>query len=101
MSAPGAGYFDLQVNGYAGVDFNGDRLDDEALHHACARIRDDGVARAQVRMYVRRKRGVFHTDDRKQIVWFNQTRDFLHGAFVRFMASPEYTQMLARAAGSE
>ena len=34
---------DLQVNGYAGVDFNGDRLEAEDLHAACAALRDDGV----------------------------------------------------------
>ena len=37
-------YFDLQVNGYAGVDFNSDHLTAEALHRACQRLRDDGVA---------------------------------------------------------
>ena len=45
-AAPGFGkYFDLQVNGYAGVDFNSDDLTDEALHEACVRLRADGVAR--------------------------------------------------------
>lgn len=39
-----AGDFDLQVNGYAGVDFNQDRLTPEALHTACAALQDDGVA---------------------------------------------------------
>jgi N-acetylglucosamine-6-phosphate deacetylase len=34
---------DLQVNGYAGVDFNGDDLSAEALHAACTRLRHDGV----------------------------------------------------------
>ena len=38
------GYFDLQVNGYAGVDFNQDGLTAESLHHACERLRSDGVA---------------------------------------------------------
>src|SRR5688572_27545318 len=38
-----SGYFDLQVNGYAGVDFNQDELSGEALHHACQRLRTDGV----------------------------------------------------------
>jgi N-acetylglucosamine-6-phosphate deacetylase len=37
-------YVDLQVNGYAGVDFNGDGLSAEALHQACVRLREDGVA---------------------------------------------------------
>lgn len=37
-------YVDLQVNGYAGVDFNGDRLTSEQLHQACRRLREDGVA---------------------------------------------------------
>jgi N-acetylglucosamine-6-phosphate deacetylase len=35
---------DLQVNGYAGVDFNRDDVSAEALHHACVRLREDGVA---------------------------------------------------------
>jgi N-acetylglucosamine-6-phosphate deacetylase len=38
------GYFDLQVNGYAGVDFNADDLTAESLHRACDRLRGDGVA---------------------------------------------------------
>lgn len=38
-----AGYFDLQVNGYAGVDFNQDGLTAEALHAACVALRGDGV----------------------------------------------------------
>ena len=33
---------DLQVNGYAGTDFNRDGLTAEALHHACACLREDG-----------------------------------------------------------
>lgn len=37
------GYVDLQVNGYAGVDFNADDLGDEALHRACAQLGADGV----------------------------------------------------------
>lgn len=36
-------YFDLQVNGYAGVDFNSDELGSEALHRACERLRGHGV----------------------------------------------------------
>jgi N-acetylglucosamine-6-phosphate deacetylase len=41
---PGLGeYFDLQVNGYAGVDFNDDALTAEALDEACRRLRADGV----------------------------------------------------------
>jgi N-acetylglucosamine-6-phosphate deacetylase len=38
------GYVDLQVNGYAGVDFNKDALTASELHHACARLEADGVA---------------------------------------------------------
>jgi N-acetylglucosamine-6-phosphate deacetylase len=41
-----SGYVDLQVNGYAGVDFNADDLTLEALHRACERMRADGVAGA-------------------------------------------------------
>jgi N-acetylglucosamine-6-phosphate deacetylase len=33
---------DLQVNGYAGTDFNRDNLTAEALHHACECLRADG-----------------------------------------------------------
>lgn len=39
-----AGYVDLQVNGYAGVDFHGESLTAEGLHSACMRLRRDGVA---------------------------------------------------------
>jgi N-acetylglucosamine-6-phosphate deacetylase len=35
--------FDLQVNGYAGVDFNKDHLTAGELRHACERIEADGV----------------------------------------------------------
>lgn len=38
------GYVDLQVNGYAGVDFNADGLTAADLHHACVRLEADGVA---------------------------------------------------------
>jgi N-acetylglucosamine-6-phosphate deacetylase len=38
------GYFDLQVNGYAGVDFHSDELTAEQLHAACVALRSDGVA---------------------------------------------------------
>lgn len=38
------GFVDLQVNGYAGVDFNSDSLSAEGLHRACAAMRADGVA---------------------------------------------------------
>lgn len=36
-------YFDLQLNGYAGVDFNDDHLQPEGLHAACQRLREDCV----------------------------------------------------------
>src|SRR5436309_2507371 len=35
--------FDLQVNGYAGVDFNKDDLTSDELHRACTQIEADGV----------------------------------------------------------
>jgi N-acetylglucosamine-6-phosphate deacetylase len=38
------GFVDLQVNGYAGVDFNQDQLSVEQLHFACEQLREDGVA---------------------------------------------------------
>ena len=37
------GSFDLQVNGYGGVDFNKDDLTADELHFACERMRADGV----------------------------------------------------------
>lgn len=40
----GPAYFDLQVNGYAGVDFNGDDLAADELQAACEAMRADGVA---------------------------------------------------------
>ncbi|MCS7049315.1 MAG: N-acetylglucosamine-6-phosphate deacetylase [Verrucomicrobiae bacterium] len=42
MSTPP--FFDLQVNGYGGVDFNQDDLTAEQFHHACERLLADGVA---------------------------------------------------------
>ena len=36
--------FDLQVNGYAGVDFNRDGLTADDLHAACVSLETDGVA---------------------------------------------------------
>ena len=43
MNASG-GYFDLQVNGYGGIDFNSDGLTPEQLHRACEKLEEDGVA---------------------------------------------------------
>src|SRR6476469_772539 len=37
------GTFDLQVNGYGGVDFNADDLSAETLHLACERLAADGL----------------------------------------------------------
>ena len=36
-------FFDLQVNGYAGVDFNQNDLSAEDLHKACTKLKEDGV----------------------------------------------------------
>ena len=36
-------FFDLQVNGYGGVDFNRDGLTGEQLHEACRHLEADGV----------------------------------------------------------
>lgn len=38
------GVVDLQLNGFAGVDFNADNLTDEQLHTVCERLRAEGVA---------------------------------------------------------
>ncbi len=35
--------FDIQVNGYAGTDFNSDDLTADGLHHACQCLAQDGV----------------------------------------------------------
>jgi N-acetylglucosamine-6-phosphate deacetylase len=39
-----SGFVDLQVNGYAAVDFNADKLVTEDVAAVCQRLRDDGVA---------------------------------------------------------
>ena len=36
-------YFDLQVNGYAGIDFNGDSLTSEQARSACEALLEDGT----------------------------------------------------------
>jgi N-acetylglucosamine-6-phosphate deacetylase len=38
-----AGYFDIQINGYGGVDFNSDDVTGEALHGACERLKAGDV----------------------------------------------------------
>src|SRR3954452_2442239 len=38
------GYVDLQVNGYADVDFNADEFSAERVSAVCQRLRDEGVA---------------------------------------------------------
>src|SRR4051812_40106911 len=42
-TAAADGYFDLQVNGYGGVDFNQDALTPDQLHGCCDKLRTDGV----------------------------------------------------------
>lgn len=39
----GPGCFDLQINGYGGVDFNDDSLSADGLHRACTALAADGV----------------------------------------------------------
>ncbi len=36
-------YFDIQVNGYAGIDFNQNNLTNENLKQACIKLEEDGV----------------------------------------------------------
>jgi len=36
-------YFDLQVNGYAGIDFNNPKLTIDELHQACNKLKQDNV----------------------------------------------------------
>lgn len=40
-----SGFIDIQVNGYAGVDFNSDGLTDEQFVAVCAQLKRDGVQR--------------------------------------------------------
>ncbi|TWU40868.1 N-acetylglucosamine-6-phosphate deacetylase [Novipirellula artificiosorum] len=42
------GWVDLQVNGYAGVDFNSETLNEAAMIRACQRLRADGVEQCLV-----------------------------------------------------
>lgn len=44
MSSPKIAYVDLQINGYRGIDFNGDQLSPESLHTVCRQLEADGVA---------------------------------------------------------
>lgn len=37
------GYFDLQINGCYGLDFNQDHIDPDAMHRSCQRLEADGV----------------------------------------------------------
>jgi len=37
-------YIDLQINGYAGADFNSPELTDAEMHESCRLLREDGVA---------------------------------------------------------
>ena len=37
-------FVDMQVNGYAGIDFNANDLSLDQLHFACEQLREDGVA---------------------------------------------------------
>lgn len=37
------GYVDLQINGYAGVDFNSEHIQADELHHCCQTLERDGV----------------------------------------------------------
>ncbi len=36
-------FFDLQINGYAGVDFNRNELTIESLNTACGKLKEDGI----------------------------------------------------------
>ena len=44
---PDPGFVDLQVNGYAGIDFGDEALTAERFHQACVALRRDGVSRFQ------------------------------------------------------
>lgn len=38
-----SGYIDLQVNGYAGVDFNSDHLATDEVERVCRQLKVDGT----------------------------------------------------------
>lgn len=42
--ARGSSFFDLQVNGYGGIDFNQDELTADGLEQACKKLEADGVS---------------------------------------------------------
>ena len=69
------GYLDLQVNGYAGVDFQNDQLTVDELHLACAAMQRDGVTRflativtEQVEKMERRLRRIVEYRERDPLV---------------------------------
>ena len=43
MTSQSGGFVDLQVNGYAGLDFNSDHYSQADLVRLCERLRNDGV----------------------------------------------------------
>ena len=45
MSDHLSGFFDLQVNGYAGLDFNSDSYSHDDLKQLCQRLKNDGVSK--------------------------------------------------------
>jgi N-acetylglucosamine-6-phosphate deacetylase len=64
------GFVDLQVNGFAGVDFNSPNLTADGIHRACAALRTTGVTRflptlitAAVEPFSRLARLIADTDD--------------------------------------
>jgi N-acetylglucosamine-6-phosphate deacetylase len=88
-------FLDLQINGYAGVDFNGAELLPEALHRACAALREDGaqgilatvITDALPALCARLAR-LADLRDRDPLVWEMMLGVHLEGPFLS--ASPGY-----------
>ncbi len=68
-------YFDLQVNGYAGIDFNQNDLSLENLEKACVKLKQDGVEgilatiiTANFSDMIRRVKNIAHYSNQSEII---------------------------------
>ena len=114
-------FIDLQVNGYAGVDFNSDELSAAALHSACLQLKADRVATilatiitADFQVMLRRLRRLVNLREKNELVRtiirgihlegpFLNPQDGFRGAhqkeYLHRANLPEMEQLLAAADG--